>query len=94
MMGFSQIKNRRCWRSSYRVDRRTFWNRRDICRRGQICFAAFAIPSCAARPASNHEEPMRGIAPELFDQAIFPIEIGLHRARCDIGALVGAPVAV
>jgi hypothetical protein len=57
-------------------------------------FDAFAIPSGAARAASNHEEPMGGIAPELFDQARFPIEIGLHRTRCDIGALVGAPVAV
>src|SRR5450759_1094219 len=44
--------------------------------------------------ASDHEKPVTGVAPELFDQAVFPIEIGLHRARRDIGALVGTPVTV
>jgi hypothetical protein len=37
---------------------------------------------------------MSPVAPELFDEAIFPIEIGLHRAGLDIGALIGTPVAV
>jgi hypothetical protein len=37
---------------------------------------------------------MGGVAPELFDEAIFPIEIGLHRAGIDTGAFIGAPVAV
>ena len=44
--------------------------------------------------ASNHEEAMRCVAPELFDQVIFPIKIGLHRTGIDIGALVGTPVAM
>ena len=34
---------------------------------------------------SNHVKPMRSIEPELLDKAIFPIEIGLHRAFRDIG---------
>jgi hypothetical protein len=34
------------------------------------------------------------VAVELFDQTMFPIEIGLHRVGPDIGALVGTPVAV
>src|SRR5260370_8164189 len=42
----------------------------------------------------NHEEAMRCVAPELFDQAIFPIKIGLHRVGPDVGALVGTPVAM
>jgi hypothetical protein len=37
---------------------------------------------------------MGGVAPELFDQTIFPIDIGLHRAGIDIGALIRTPVAV
>ena len=40
------------------------------------------------------KNPMGGVAAELLDQAIFPIEIGLHRAFLDIGAFVGAAVAV
>src|SRR4051812_35353283 len=43
---------------------------------------------------SNHEETMAGVAAKLFDQAILPIEIGLHRAAVDIGALIGTPVTV
>src|SRR5258708_708124 len=43
---------------------------------------------------SNHKKPVRCIAPELLDEAVFPIEIGLHRARIDIGALIGTAVAV
>jgi hypothetical protein len=45
-------------------------------------------------PRLNHEEAMRCVALELFDQAIFPIEIGLHRMGPDAGALVGTPVAM
>jgi hypothetical protein len=37
---------------------------------------------------------MRGVAAELFDEAIFPVEIGLHRAFLDIGALIGTAIAV
>ena len=44
--------------------------------------------------SSNHEESVGAVAAELFDEAVFPIEIGLHRARLDIGAFVGTPVAV
>jgi hypothetical protein len=44
--------------------------------------------------ASNHEEAMGCVAAELFDQAIFPIEIGLHREGAGVGALVGTPVAM
>jgi hypothetical protein len=44
--------------------------------------------------ASNHEEPVGRVAPELIDQTVFPIEIGLHRVACDIGALIGTPVAL
>jgi hypothetical protein len=47
-----------------------------------------------AGPASNHEEAMGGVAPELFDETEFPIEVSLHRVAPDIGALIGAPVAV
>jgi len=47
-----------------------------------------------AGSASNHEEAMGGVAPELFDEAIFPIEIGLHRVRPGIGSLIRTPVAV
>src|SRR5260370_36490596 len=47
-----------------------------------------------AGPASNHEESMGCVAAALFDQAIFPIEISLHRARGDIGALIGRPAPV
>src|SRR6202011_2878538 len=43
---------------------------------------------------SNHEEPMGGVAPELFDEAIFPVEIGLHGLGCDIGAFIGTPVTM
>jgi hypothetical protein len=39
---------------------------------------AFA-PRLTVGSASNHEEAMGGVAPELFDQAIFAIEIGLQR---------------
>ena len=58
--------------------------------------APTADDDCIRAPdlASNHEEAMRCVAPELFDEAIFPIEIGLHRAGPDIGALVGTPVAM
>ncbi len=45
-------------------------------------------------PPSNHEEPVAGVTFELFDQAVFPIEVGLHRAGIDVGALIGTPVAV
>jgi hypothetical protein len=45
-------------------------------------------------PLSNDEEAMGGVAAELVDEAVFPIEIGLHRARVDIGALIGTPVAL
>ena len=51
------------------------------------------IPKGSAA-ASNHEEPVGRVAPELLDEAIFPIEIGLHRAGSDIGSLIGTPVAV
>src|SRR6266581_782986 len=44
--------------------------------------------------ASNHEKPMRGVAAELFDQAEFPIEIGLHRRGRDLDALIGPPITV
>ena len=43
---------------------------------------------------SNHKEPVRAVAAELFDQTVFPIEIGLHLLRRHIGALVGTAVAV
>src|SRR6476620_11191349 len=49
------------------------------------------VSRCAA---SNHEKSMGGVALELVDQAVFPIEVGLHRAGVDVGALVGTPVAV
>ena len=32
------------------------------------------------------------VAPELLDQTVFPIEIGLHRAGIDVGAFIGTPV--
>ena len=46
------------------------------------------------RTASNHEEPVRGVAAELFDQAKLPIEIGLHRLLGGTGAFIGTPVAM
>src|SRR5258708_28723759 len=50
-------------------------------------------PSIASAP-SNHEKPVRPVALELLDETVFPVEIGLHRARRDICALVGTAVAV
>src|SRR6266567_162085 len=43
---------------------------------------------------SNHEKPMTGVAAELLDQAIFPVEIGLHRRGRGLGALVGPPITL
>src|SRR3954452_8346580 len=43
---------------------------------------------------SNHEKAVGAVAAELFDEAVFPIEVGLHRARIDIGALIGTAVAL
>ena len=40
------------------------------------------------------KESMGAVTLELFDETIFPIEIGLHRTRIDIGALIGTPVAM
>lgn len=36
---------------------------------------------------------MRGVAPELLDETIFPIEIGLHRAGRGIGAPIKMEIA-
>src|SRR5437588_1403264 len=55
---------------------------------GQICIGHSCDSRSAPDPPSNHKEPMGCVAPELFDKSIFPIEIGLHRARSDVGALV------
>ena len=40
------------------------------------------------------KNPCVRVAAELLDEAVFPVEIGLHRAFLDIGAFVGAAVAV
>jgi hypothetical protein len=46
--------------------------------------AEYVVAILLASVASNHEKPVRPVAPELVDEAIFPIEIGLHRARGNI----------
>ena len=40
------------------------------------------------------EESVARVAAELLDEAVFPIEIGLHRAFLDIGALIGTTIAM
>jgi len=37
-----------------------------------------------AGPASNHEEPMDCVTPQLVDEAYSQIEVGLHRAGREI----------
>jgi hypothetical protein len=39
---------------------------------------------------SNHEKPV-AVAPELFDEAIFPVEMGLHK-RHEIMVAIGPPM--
>jgi hypothetical protein len=34
------------------------------------------------------------VAAVLIDEAIFPVEVGLHRASGDASALMGTPVAL
>jgi hypothetical protein len=60
-----------------------FWN-----------FSVLSVYGARRRHASNHEESMACVTPELFDETIFPIQIGLHRTAIDIGALIGTPVAM
>src|SRR6478752_2048003 len=43
---------------------------------------------------SNHIEPVGAVTTELLDEAVFPIQIGLHRLLQDIGALIGATIAM
>src|SRR2546428_14087278 len=54
-------------------------------RRDKSAYPILATPS-------DHEESMGGVAAELLDEAVFPVEIGLHRAFLDIGALIGGAV--
>ena len=63
---------------------------RAYARAGEIICAHFLV----LHTASDDKEAVGAVAPELFDQAVFPIEIGLHRAGIDIGALIGPPVAL
>src|ERR1700730_14420504 len=51
-------------------------------------------PLTVAALPSNDKEAVGCVAPELLDQTIFPVEIGLHRTRGDFGAFIGTPVAV
>src|SRR6266850_143018 len=53
-----------------------------------------APPILRDLPSSYDEKSMRGVAAELFDEAVFPVEIGLHRTFLDISALIGTAVAV
>src|SRR3954468_14059245 len=50
--------------------------------------------NCMRQSRSDHEEAVRRVAPELLDQPVFPVEIGLHRFAVDIGALIGPAVAM
>ena len=43
---------------------------------------------------SDHIKPVRAVAAELLDEAIFPVEIGLHRSFGHIGPFIGPAVAV
>src|SRR3954447_412410 len=43
---------------------------------------------------SDHIESMRRITAKLVDEAVFPIEIGLHRLGVEVGTLIGPPIAV
>lgn len=36
-------------------------------------------PSQITKKPSNHEEAVRAVTGELFDETKFPVEIGLHR---------------
>jgi hypothetical protein len=65
-----------------------------LCTASAVSAALTTRSASAFRLESNHKESMCSVAPQLFDQPVFPIEIGLHRARVDIGALVGTAVAV
>src|SRR5688572_5333093 len=62
--------------------------------------SAFALRATARQIAppilrdSYDEESVRGVAAELLDEAVFPVEVGLHRAFLDIGALIGTAVTV
>src|SRR5450631_3940646 len=71
-------------------------SRRSCSRNSRIrtCSSPARVGPANRTPVSNHKESMGGVAAELFDQAEFPIEIGLHRAGIDIGALIGTPVAL
>ena len=42
---------------------------------------------------SDDGKPVRTVAAQLFDEAIFPVEVGLHRSGGVVGALIGACVA-
>lgn len=44
--------------------------------------------------SSDDVKSVRAVAAEPIDQAVFPVEIGLHRALGDIGSLVGPAIAM
>src|SRR5262245_11375274 len=43
---------------------------------------------------SNHKKTVSRVAAELLDEAVFPIEIGLHRFCRGIRPLIRTPIAV
>src|ERR1700684_947997 len=55
---------------------------------------ASALTTNKAKAFSNHDETVGAVALELFDQTIFPVEIGLHRIPRRLGAFVRTPVAM
>ena len=42
----------------------------------------------------NHQLAVRGVAPDLFDQSEFPIEVSLHGLGLIVGALVRRAITV
>src|SRR6476661_2821844 len=70
--------------------------RRLIRLRSSSCGATSPLnaSSAIAGAPSDHEESVGSVAAELLDEAVFPVEIGLHRALLDVGTLIGTAIAV
>ena len=95
-------------RSGSPAIRSTCWRR--ISARPRSCSRSFRVATCSWRrragwgserplfrlnALSDHEEAVGAVAPELFDKAELPVEIGLHLlCRHRIGAFIGPAVAM
>jgi hypothetical protein len=70
-----------------------------VARYAANCSASNVVPVERIEPPrpserSEHLKAVGSVASELLDEAEFPIEIGLHRGRRVVGALVGPLVDV